>query len=62
MQRRACWLFASRPLQADITAAVAWPFTGSVLGDVIQAGDYPALSAFSQRAEALPEFLSSPLD
>jgi glutathione S-transferase len=56
------WVFTSRPLQADITAAVAWRFTGSLLAEVITAAGYPALSRFSRRAEALPEFLSSPLD
>jgi len=56
------WLFISRPLQADITAAVAWRFTASVLADVIGAGDFPGLSKFSLRAEVLPEFRSSPLD
>jgi len=56
------WVFKSRPLQADITAAVAWRFTAGPLADVVAAADHPALSQFSGRAEALPEFLSSPLD
>lgn len=56
------WLFGPRLLQADITICVAWRFTASVLADVIRASDYPALSRFSQRAEALPEFLSFPLE
>ncbi|HKU97889.1 MAG TPA: glutathione S-transferase [Vineibacter sp.] len=56
------WLFGSRPLQADITAAVAWRFTGFVLRDVVRADAYPALDRLSQRAEALPEFASSPLE
>jgi glutathione S-transferase len=55
------WLFGSRPLQADITAAVAWRFTGSVLTDITQSS-HPALARLSRRAEALPEFLSSPLE
>jgi glutathione S-transferase len=56
------WLFGSRPLQADITAAVAWRFTGYTISDVVTAGDYPALCRFSERAEALPEFVAWPLD
>ncbi len=55
-------LFAARPLQADITTAVAWRFTMYRIGDVIAAADYPVLAAFSARAEALPEFASLPLD
>jgi len=54
------WLFGSRPLQADITAAVAWRFTQSVLGDVVTEAAHPVLSTFSKRAEDLPEFVSSP--
>jgi glutathione S-transferase len=56
------WLFAERPMQPDVTTAVAFRFTGSVINDVVQAANYPALSAFSARAEALPEFLALPLD
>jgi glutathione S-transferase len=56
------WLFGSRPLQADITTAVAWRFTMYRIADVVSAADFPALSAFSARAEALPEFSSLPLD
>lgn len=56
------WLFSSRPLQPDITTAVAWRFTNSVISDIVRPGDYPALTSFSKRAEALPEFASTPLD
>jgi glutathione S-transferase len=56
------WLFATQPLQADITAAVAWRYTRSVLASEIGVDDCPALSKFSRRAEAMPEFVSSPLD
>jgi glutathione S-transferase len=54
------WLFADRPLQADITVAVMWYFTRSLLPDVLAATDHPALAAFSARAEALPEFRAFP--
>jgi glutathione S-transferase len=56
------WLFGARVMQADITVAVAWRFTMYRIADVIRAVEYPALTAFSTRAEALPEFASLPLD
>lgn len=56
------WLFAEQPLQPDITLAVSWRFTQFYLSDVITAADYPHLAAFSTRAEALPEFLATPLE
>lgn len=55
------WIFNARPLQADISVAVAWRFIQSVLSDVVVKEKFPGLSAFSQRAEALPEFASLPL-
>ena len=56
------WLFGERPLQADITAAVAWRFTRHIGVEVTGVGDLPALATFSARAEALPQFLAAPLD
>jgi glutathione S-transferase len=56
------WVFGDRFSQADITTAVAWRFTQYVLKDFISADNYPALAALSERAEALPEFISTPLD
>jgi glutathione S-transferase len=56
------WLFGSRPLQADITAAVAWRYTRSALPNGVEPRDYPGLERFSERAEAVAEFLSSPLE
>ena len=52
------WRLGSRPLQADITTAVAWRFTQDALPQFVLAASYPALSALSQRAEALPEFIA----
>jgi glutathione S-transferase len=54
------WLAGSRPLQADVSTAVAWSFTQSVLAGSVVASNYPALHSFSARAEALPEFKSAP--
>lgn len=56
------WLFGPQPMQADITAAVVWRFTQHVLSDVVTPDDYPVVARFSQRAEALPQFMSSPLE
>jgi len=56
------WLFGDSPLQADITAAVAWRFTQFTLAEVVTTRDFPALARFSERAEALPAFASTPLD
>jgi glutathione S-transferase len=57
---RAEWLCDVRPLQADISTAVAWTFTQSVLAGLVMASNYPSLQAFSARAEALPVFNSTP--
>ena len=46
--------------QAGITTAVAWMFTQQMLPDIVPAAAYPALHAFSQRAEALKEFKAAP--
>lgn len=56
------WLFADRPLQADVSVAVAWRFTQDVLADRVAAADHPALQAFSARAEASAPFLACPPD
>lgn len=54
------WLVGPRATQADISAAVAWQFTRSMLGDTVQDSEYPALAALSARMEALQEFVSTP--
>jgi len=54
------WVFGARPLQADVTVAVAWRFTQSVLAEAVKAAAHPALAALSSRAEALPEFQAFP--
>jgi glutathione S-transferase len=56
----ASWLFDAHPLQADISTAVAWRFMQLMLPETVVATNYPALAAFSARAEAQPEFLSTP--
>ncbi len=59
--RETPWLFGLRPLQPDITSAVAWRFINAMV-DEIKSSTYPGLAEFSQRAEALPEFVSTPFD
>jgi glutathione S-transferase len=61
------WLLGGRITQADVTAAVAWRFTAFVGAShpdlaALTPEAYPALAALSARAEALPEFASTPLD
>ncbi|HKT98889.1 MAG TPA: glutathione S-transferase [Paraburkholderia sp.] len=62
LSSRAGWLCAGRITQADITAAVAWRFTQHILPGVADPARYPALAAHSARAEALPEFVATPLE
>jgi glutathione S-transferase len=56
------WLFADRPLQADITLAVTWRFTQHAVADRVTPAAFPALAALSARAEALPAFAACPLE
>ncbi len=56
------YLLGPELTQADITVAVAWRFTQFTIPDLVEAARYPALAAWSARMEALPEFISTPLD
>lgn len=56
------WLHGATMMQSDITIAAAWRFTQFVLPGRMDPAHYPALDAFSRRAEALPEFLATPLE
>jgi len=56
------WLVGNRIMQPDITVAVAWRFTQYILPGTIDPARYPAIAAFSARAEALPEFINAPLE
>jgi glutathione S-transferase len=46
--------------QGGISVAVAWHFTQQMLPEVVPAGDFPRLVAFSAAAETLPEFMAAP--
>ena len=56
------WLQGDRLTAADVMTAVAWRFGQYYNAAEIPAAKYPALVAYSRRAESLPEFLSTPLD
>lgn len=46
--------------QGSLSVAVAWHFTQQMLPEVVDAGDFPRLVAFSAAAEALPAFMAAP--
>lgn len=46
--------------QAGIATAVMWRFTQAMTPDGAPAGEFPAIGAFSQQAEALPVFRAAP--
>ena len=56
------FLHGKRFTAADVMTAVAWRFGQYYNAAEIPAAKYPALVAYSRRAEALPEFASTPLD
>jgi len=60
--KAAPWLLGESLTQADVTLAVAWRFNQYAQPGLTDASRYPALAAFSARAEALPEFLAYPVD
>ncbi|MFK0164324.1 glutathione S-transferase [Rhizobium sp. NPDC090279] len=60
MPKADSWLFETRPLQADITSAVALRFTREMLPDAVDAKACPRLHALSARAEASEEFRAFP--
>ncbi|HEX9392234.1 MAG TPA: glutathione S-transferase [Usitatibacteraceae bacterium] len=56
------WISGGTMGQDDVTLAVAWRFTQFNSPALIDPARYPALAAFSARAEARPEFIATPLD
>ena len=56
------WLQGKSFNAADVAVACAWRFAQYYDSAEIPAARYPALVAYSARAEALPEFASTPLD
>lgn len=56
------WLQGGRINAADVAVACAWRFGQYYNSVEVPAASYPALVAYSRRAERLPEFASTPLD
>lgn len=56
------WLQGERLGAADVAVACAWRFGQYYDAAEVPAGLYPGLVEYSRRAEALPEFASTPLD
>ena len=56
------WLQGGRFNAADVIVACAWRFGQYRDAAEVPAARYPALVAYSQRAESLPELVSTPLD
>jgi len=56
------WLQGEALTAADVIVAIAWRFGQYYNSAEIPAASFPALVAYSRRAEALPEFASTPLD
>jgi glutathione S-transferase len=56
------WFFGDDISQADISVAVAWRFLQYSAPELAALEQRPALVAFGNRAEALPEFVACPLD
>ena len=56
------WLFGTDVSQADICIAIAWRFVNHAAASEARPEARPALVAFGERAEVLPEFKACPLD
>jgi glutathione S-transferase len=58
----AFWPRDRQMMQDGITIAVAWRFAQFTTPGLLDPARYPALAAFSARAEQLPAFIETPLD
>ena len=56
------WLVNGQYSQADVTVSVAWQLTQFMMPDFIDINRYPAISVLSQKAEARPEFMATPIE
>ena len=56
------WLFGDEVTQADISTAVAWRFLQAKAPGEAREDERPALAAFGNKAEALPEFIACQFD
>ena len=55
------WLQGVKVTAADVAVACTWRFAQHATADEVLAAKYPRLARHSERAEALPEFASTPL-
>ncbi|PXA89229.1 glutathione S-transferase [Caulobacter sp. D4A] len=55
------WLLGARPMQADVTAAVAWGFARDILPDAADPAACPKLAALAARAEGIEAFKAAPM-
>ncbi|MFT4254756.1 MAG: glutathione S-transferase family protein [Caulobacter sp.] len=55
------WLLGDRPMQADVTAAVAWSFARDILPEAADPAACPKLAALAARAEATEAFKAAPM-
>lgn len=60
LARRPLTVTSSGITQAGVTTAVCWHFTQQSRPEVVPATHFPSLVAFSEKAEALPEFRATP--
>ena len=56
------WFFGQQISQADLTVAIAWRFVNHAAASEASSERRPALVEFSNKAEALPEFLACSLE
>ncbi|MGE5615936.1 MAG: glutathione S-transferase family protein, partial [Bacillota bacterium] len=56
------WLQGEKLTAADVAVACAWRFSQHYTSKQVPSARFPALVAYSERAESLPEFASTPLD
>ena len=62
MEQYANTLTCKPLMQPAITSAVAWRFSQLYVADIITPAAYPQLADFSDKAEMLPEFISTPVE
>lgn len=56
------WVFGPNIMQPDVSTAIAWRFVQHVVPEIVDEKKYPGLVRYSERAEALPEFLACPIE
>jgi glutathione S-transferase len=62
MQRAEPWMQGAKLTAADVVVECSWRFSQHSVPDEVLSAKYPRLAQHCERAEALPEFASTPLD